>query len=110
MSARLNRNVSKLKKFKKIRKQKECIQTADDDFIACLIECIYNIDKGRVPLTPEETKKLKRHIKTINRLARQRDIKNARQMLVSQKGGFFGSILAPILASIATGLISKAIK
>ena len=63
-----------------------------------------------MPLTPEETKKLKRHIKTINRLARQRDIKNARQMLVSQKGGFFGSILAPILASIATGLISKAIK
>jgi len=78
--------------------------------VACLIECISNINKGKVPLTKTEKKKLKAHIKAIKKLSKERNTDSARKLLIKQKGGFLVSILAPILASIASGLIGNLIR
>ena len=108
MSARLRRNLPDLKKLKTQKKKwKHSIKSSKDDFIACFIECLHNIQKGHVPLTSAENRRLKRHKAAVCKLAKERNAKKARKLILKQNGGFVQAVILPVLGAITAGLISR---
>ena len=89
------------------------IREAPDEVIERLVEILFNVLKGNVPLTPHQKRKLSRSKKTLRELIRPKVSLQRRRALLSkevhgaipiairsvQKGGFIGSLI-PILLSL----------
>jgi len=76
---------------------KAMIKHADKELITALCECCLNIAKGRVPLTPPQKSRLKKHKKVIRDLLQKGKSLNARKKLI-QRGGFLPALAAPLLS------------
>ena len=88
VSQRLKKHASDIVYLQKAR---PCIHNylktkADRSLVDCLCECADNILRGNVPLTKLQKEKLKR---------------NKAGLSAPTKGGFFGSLLAPISSVVA---------
>jgi hypothetical protein len=75
-----------------LQKTKPCIRKhiitkADGSLVDCLCECADNIVRGNVPLTKLQKEKLKRN-------------KAGLKKAILQKGGYLGSLLAPLLSTL----------
>ena len=89
------------------------IREAPEEVINKLVEILYNVLKGNVPLTPPQKRRLTRSKKTLRELIRPKVSLQRRRALLSrevhgaipvaiksvQKGGFLGS-LVPVLLSL----------
>ncbi|CAJ0585433.1 unnamed protein product, partial [Mesorhabditis spiculigera] len=69
---RLTANIDFLKRLQKSKDTKRILKKASCSQLGCLIESMYNVNNGNVPLHKYEVRKLKRHLGTIDALARQR--------------------------------------
>jgi len=111
MSKRLNKNIEVLKLLKKAKpnQRKHILDCADNGLIYCICECIDNVLRGNVKLSPTKKRELGKH-KTILRkiVDRKTDIGVKRDLLV-QKGGFLPALLGPVLG-IAASLISQLVR
>ena len=89
------------------KKRKNILKHADKELITCLGECALNVLKGRVHLIPSQKKKLSPHKTHLRALADKKSTHAKRKQLLIQKGGFLGSLLAPILSTLGGILFSK---
>lgn len=110
VSARLRQHANDLVYLQKARPciQKHLIEKANRDLIECLCECADNILKGNVELTRLQKDKLKRNKTGLRELAK-RSVGLKKKKAILQKGGFLGSLLAPI-ASVVGPLLSGLIQ
>lgn len=107
---RLRRNYKCLKALKKLPagKRRELLESASNDFILCLCDCANNVLQGNVKLKPKEKTQLRRHKNTLRALVKgggSRNLIKKKRKLLIQKGGFLPALLAPILGSLASGLV-----
>jgi hypothetical protein len=100
MSERLKRNAPLLRVLHKASPsvRKRILHThCSADFVSCICECVKNILKGNVPLTPAQKEVLRRKKRTLHQLALKKTSKKKKQRIV-QSGGFLGAILGPIVS------------
>ena len=109
MTRRLKDNAHTLRVLSKAspKQRKAILQYANNDLIKCLCECALNILKGTVPLTSAQKKKLQRHKNHLRALADKKTPLVKRKRVLVQKGGFLGSLIAPILSTLGGLLFSK---
>ena len=95
--------LGELKKLKRQTKDKRSkfIKTCKKDTIHGICECIRNVINGNVKLTDCHLKKLKRHEKSLRKLALKKTSLTQRKKIL-QKGGFIQLLLPPLI----TGLTS----
>lgn len=85
--------------------RKAILQTADDDLIKALLECVINTLNGNHKVTPKVKSKLCKFKNCFRKLANPKvSLKKKRKLLI-QKGGF----LIPLLTSILSGLVGRLI-
>ena len=99
-----------LSKAKKKRRRQKLIDLADNSEIQAICEIVYNILGGRLPLKPEQKKKLKRHrVALRNIVDRSKSVKKKKKIL-QQSGGFLSAVLPLVvsaLGSIVPALFGK---
>jgi hypothetical protein len=94
---RLKKHASDIVYLQKARPciRKHLFTKADRSLVNCLCECADNIFRGNVPLTKLQNEKLTK-----------KSVSLKKKKAILQKGGFWGSLLAPI-ASVVTPLLSS---
>ena len=70
-----------------------------------LREIAHNVLQGKLPLTIKQLDKLKKHKKCLRLLAKKSTPEQTK-LKIAQKGGFIGSLLAPLLAGVVGSSIS----
>jgi len=106
---RLLRNSDKLKKVCKLKTDKsrnKFVSKADNDFIACLVECSANILRGKVPLKAKQKKELGKHLKFLRNISKDRKVDSTRHKL-GQAGGFLPALIIPVLTALAVTTVSE---
>lgn len=100
-----------LKKLCKCNKktQKQLLNQGGKKLQLCLRECALNVIRGNVPLSKHQFKKLRKYRKDLRELSHKRTSLK-RRLKIEQKGGFLASLLLPIVGSLASAAIAKAIK
>ena len=76
---------------------KAVIKGCNKDLITCLCEISHNILKGNVPVTTIQKKKLHRYKNTLRQLSSRQNTTLNKKKALLQKGGFLGTLLAPII-------------
>ena len=86
------------------KQRKEVFKTASRDQILALCECSHNALYGRLPLSPAEKEKLKKHKALVRHLADSNISWRKKKDTLSQKGGgaFIPALLGPVLAALVT--------
>ena len=106
VSPRLRKHASDIVYLQKTKPciRKHLITKADRSLVDCLCECADNILRGNVPLTKLQKEKLKRNKAGLRALTKK-SVSLKKKKAILQKGGFLGSLLAPI-ASVVAPLLS----
>ena len=109
MSRKLQQNVDALRFLIKCNpKQREAvIKHASNGLIDSLCECALNLLKGHVPLHPKQKKKLSTHKDRLRALSNKRMARKKKRVILSQRGGFVGTLLAPIVSSLLPIILSQ---
>ena len=111
MSNRVKKNIHYLKVLHDSKKaaRKAILEQANKDLIDTICECLHNILKGNLKVSPEVYRKLKRNQKDFQEIhSKKANLKRKKQLLI-QHGGFLPALIAPLLG-IAGSLISGLIK
>ena len=92
-----------------LQKTKSCIRKhlitkADRSLVDCLCECTDDILRSNVPFTKLQKEKLERNKAELGALTKN-SVYLKKKKAILQKGGFLGSLLAPI-ASVVAPLLS----
>lgn len=84
------------------------LRTADDSLVKSICECALNTLEGNVALSRGQKSRLGRHRQTLRRLACNRGSWKTKKRIIVQRGnGFLTLLLAPILGTLVSSLISK---
>lgn len=107
MSQRLKRNFPLLMWLcrAKPKAAKSVLKVVDRDVLETIGECCVNVLKGNVPLTPSQKKRLYKHRSTLRRLASTKRASDKVKRGLVQKGGFLGSLLLPLISTLAPLLL-----
>lgn len=82
-------------------KKKILKRNCSDEFVKACSECIFNLLKGNIPLTPRQKVKLSRRKGLMRKMIDKRtSIKGKKKIL--QVGGFLGALLGPIVRVIGS--------
>ena len=95
--ARLARNAATLERLNTSRAHRRILERADDDLLLCLSDCVTNILRGNVLITPAEHRLLERHKKMLRALC-QASPKKIRDQLRRQAPKLLRAIVRPALA------------
>ena len=107
MSRRVKRNCDVLRVLAKCNPSmlKAIIKTADNDLLEAITECLLNICKDTIKLSPKTYKKLTPYSDHIEIVADKRNPIAKRRKVILQKGdGFLPFLLAPVLEQLASFL------
>jgi len=110
MSKRIKKYLELLKILKtaKPAQRKVLLQVADNGLIYCLCECIDNVLRGNVKLTPAKKRELAKYIHLLRKIANRKTKIDHKRTLLVQNGGFLPALLAPVIG-IAGSLIGDLI-
>ena len=108
MSQRLKKNFELLKILKKAKPQqrKLLLKSAENSLILCLCECIDNVLRGNVKLSPAKKRQLSKYASILRKIVDRKTKVNRKRELLIQQGGFLPALLAPVIG-IASGLIGE---
>lgn len=84
---------------------KAFIKAADKNTIYGLCECCLNILKGNVFLTPAQKRRLGKYKQTLRLLAHKKTSLRVKKKALTQKGGFLGALLGPIISTVGSLLL-----
>lgn len=103
MTKRMQRNLNWLKALhccSKIEKE-QLLKAAKPEAVNAICDCVHNVLRGNISLSPNEKKKLQSK-KTILRKLASRKIKapERKKILVQHGNGFLNSILGPVLGAL----------
>ena len=102
-----------LKRINKLgdKAKRQYVKKCNKEFVDCVSECAKTL-RGNVPLTSNQTTKLRRNKKNLRSLATKKtSLKDQRQIL--QKGGFLAALLPPVLSllgGVLCGVIRDALR
>lgn len=85
------------------KERKIILKNADKQLVHSICECVHNILRGNIPLTPAEKTKLKKRRTTLRKLVTKKSLAHKKKILV--QGG--GSLVPLILTPILTGLLQN---
>ena len=89
--------------------RKALLAAANKELIDTICECLKNILLGRIKISQQLLKKLKRRRRAVEEIqSKKTNIKRKKELLI-QQGGFLPAIIAPLLG-IAASLIGGLIK
>ena len=92
----------------KPKTRKALLEHSNKELIDTICECLKNILKGKLKISPQVLKKLKRRRRDLEEIqSKKTNIKRKKDLLI-QQGGFLPAIIAPLLgiaASVIGGLI-----
>ena len=94
-----------LARSKNSKRRKLLAQWADKNDLLAVAECIGNLLRGNVKLTPQQLKKLRRHRNSLRILAKKTGTLTEKRHAIGQRGGFLPFILPTILKTLAGPLI-----
>lgn len=105
MIKRLKRHAKTLEFLAKCDKHtaNTIIKAAKPDLLCCVSDICYNILQGKAKLSSSQKKQLAKYKSHIRKLADKSTTAKTKKTLI-QKGGFLGSILAPLLGGIISPL------
>lgn len=98
-----------LARSKTAKRRKLLAQWADKNDLMAVSECIENVLKGNVRLTPLQIKKLRRHKKSLRLLAKKNAAISAKKRAIVQNGGFLPFLLPGIVGALAKTVLPVAI-
>ena len=81
------------------------LRNADDKFIGCIRECIFNALKGNVQLGHGIKNRLVKYKTKLRRIAAKHGNWKTKRKLITQSGGFLPYIIAPILSALLSQII-----
>ena len=103
MSLHVKRNKDFLRVLAKC-KQHQCkaiLKVADESLIKAIVECIYNILRGTVPITTRQKSKLAPFAKPLFKLIEKRvSTPRKKRILIQHGGNFLSVLLSPILTDL----------
>lgn len=103
MSRQVRNNYHHLKVLSssKPHQAKALLKVADDDLIKSICECVFNVLKSTVPVTPRQKKQLYKFKKPLLSLVdKQVPLSQKRKVLVQKGGNFLSLLLPPVLSVI----------
>lgn len=100
--------LSALAETKSNKKRNSLIKNCDKAVIQAISEICLNVLNGNISINTECKAKLKRHKQKL-RLMRKKNISVVKKRKILQTGGFLGALLVPIISSLASALLSKAL-
>lgn len=110
MATRVKKNIHFLKVLhdSKPKIRKAILQNADKELIDTICECLHNILRGNVVVSPALKRKIHRQRANICQLHSKKCSLKRKKKILIQQGGFLPALLAPILGivgSLVGGLI-----
>lgn len=87
--------------------RRDILKGASNHLILSIIECAYNILKGRVSLTKKQKNKLSKYKEVLRNIVKKRRNKSTHKLVIDQCGGSF---LPALLLPVLTTILSKYIK
>lgn len=91
-------------------KRRHLIEIADKEDINAILQCIYNVIAGNIPLKQNTYTKLKKHKRVLRTLVNKKTSNSKRKAVLKQKGGFLPTLLSaalPALFSIISTAASR---
>ena len=88
--------------------RKVLVAKSNKELIDTICECLKNILLGKIKISPELLKKLKRRRRALEEIQSKKTKTSRKKQLLIQQGGFLPAIIAPLLgiaASVIGGLI-----
>src|SRR5215470_14779813 len=99
MSERFRRNVVVIQALHKATpKARRLLKACGKDLIDCFSDIAKNILSENIKLRPHHLKALRRRRKAVRLLASEKTSLTKKKALLSQTGGFLGSLLTPIVS------------
>lgn len=83
------------------------LKKADTQLIRYICECALNVLQGNVPLKKVHKSRLKKHANVLRKLIKPTTGFSTKKKIIVQQGGFLPALLAPIIGTILTNLVSK---
>lgn len=108
MTKRVKTHLPVLKKLRKCsaKQRRALLESGGKPLQLCLQECAINILNGNVPLSKVQYTRLRKHRKHLRDLSKS-TTSQKKKLSIEQKGGFIAGLLAPILASVVSGLVKR---
>ena len=88
------------------KQRRAIIGAANKELLGCLCECTLNVLNGNIPLKSSDKKKLQKYKRQIRSLVNKKVSVKKKKKTLSQKGGFLGALLTPVLSALG-GLLFK---
>lgn len=86
--------------------REKLLAIANADQIDAIIECVDNVNRNNVVVPKQKVQTLRRHSKLVQDLLKPRTSLQRRKRLLSQSGGFLGSLI-PVVAATLGGVYNK---
>ena len=94
-----------LRACRSLTKRRHMLETGGSVLQKVLREIAYNILKGNLRLTKSQHQRLKKHRAAVRLLAAKKPTTKSR-IKVAQKGGFLAALLTPLIAGLASSILS----
>lgn len=94
-----------LSKTKSERKKKRLLRLATDQELFSIIECAFNILKGKFKLTSRQKHRLIPHLDIVRNIGRVRTNRGIKRIIQKGNGSFLPAILVPILIEAAKQIL-----
>ena len=106
MSRRVKKNCDVLKVLAKCKPpmRKAIIKVADNDLLEAITECLLNICKNTIKISPKTYKKLAQYSRHIEVVADKSKPLAQRRVILQKGDGFLPFLLAPVLEQLASFL------
>ena len=102
--------LSLMAKTKQKKKRNQLLDYASNDQIKAIVECVFNILSGAVPLSENRKRQLKRYKQPMRAICRKGVTNQERRNILKQHGGLFGStpgFIGTILGALGKDLKSE---
>ena len=84
------------------------LRKADKKLVRYICECCLNLLSGNIDLSKHQKSDLRKHVQLLRRLADpSRNLVAKKKIIVQKGGGFLTALLAPLISTILTSLVTK---
>lgn len=88
--------------------RKVILRRADPQLVRHICECALNVLNGNVTLTKNHKSRLRKHAPVLRKLASPHDnLGNKKRIVAQHGGGFLPALLAPLIGTILSDLLTK---
>ena len=101
-SVRSNYHVFHVLKTVESRLRNALITNCDKELVNCISECVLNVLNGNIKLLGCNTRKLKKYMSALRKVADRHVSLSGKKRLIVQRGGFLLPLLSAILHTIAS--------